>query len=369
MVCGIQQTYETDSLDQYKTYGMFSAMLKINSRKTTWSIGLVAALIAATLAVIGAPSQPVSASVSLSTPSQPRRISGGNGFMCMETLNAVYCAGHNDKGQLGDSTNTDRNYLKQIDSGSKIMNVQMIAAGASHACAISGTNSTPAAGKLYCWGDNQYGQLGDGTTTNRSTPTLVADNGAFVNADVQGVIAGDNHTCAITTISSVKRLFCWGRNNKGQLGDGTINNSSVPIAPGAPFATGAVLSGNWYYMPGLAAGGEHTCASSEATSPSKVYCWGANESGQLGDGTTTDRTSPVYTGEAGPSGSNSYHANIAAGKDFSCLLGSTTIKCWGNNSKNQMGNGNTTNVLTPTAVPTNGSFTNGSVQYLSLIHI
>ncbi|MBU6227748.1 MAG: hypothetical protein KGQ43_09195, partial [Acidobacteria bacterium] len=235
----------------------------------------------------------------------------------MEVLNTVYCSGKNDKGQLGDGTNTNRSYLKQISSDSKIMNVQQIAVGASHACAVAGTmSSSPGQGTLYCWGDNQYGQLGDGTANNSNLPVAVSSGGGFTNTSVKAVIAGDNHTCAIQTVSSVDRMFCWGRNNKGQLGDGTTTNSNVPTALASPFNTAGVQNGGSYQYPVAAAGAEHTCAQSSVNT--KIYCWGSNSNGQLGVGDTSDRPNPTSTGEDGASAGNTYGMFIAAGLDFTC---------------------------------------------------
>ena len=217
-----------------------------------------AATVASTVLLVASPTQPVHAQLELSDSVDVGRLRAGDGFICGEVSNSIGCAGLNADGQLGDGTTTNRKYLKVISDSAKVKSPQQLSVGAHHVCAVSGMTSTPAAGKLYCWGDNQYGQLGDGTTTDRNVPTLVADNGQFVNADIQGVIAGDNHTCAVTSISGVKRMFCWGLNNKGQLGNGNTSNSSLPIAPSAPFNTGGVYTGtNVNQMPAIAAGAEH----------------------------------------------------------------------------------------------------------------
>ena len=330
---------------------------------TTRALAVVA-LTASLITVGQLPGSPVkiaNASLSLTDASQPRRINGGDGFMCMEAMSAIACSGLNSDGQLGDGTTTSRSHLKQLP-GTNIMNPQQLAVGKAHACAVSGSNSTGGQGKLYCWGDNQYGQLGDNSTTDRSTPTLVADNGAFVNASVQNVIAGDNHTCAITVVSTINRMFCWGLNNKGQLGDGTTANKSVPTAVAGIFATSGVYTTGQYYLAQAAAGAEHTCAANTNTNPTVIYCWGENGNGQLGNGSTTDSSTPVSTGSNGTAAGGSYTSFLTAGADFSCALDQGSVKCWGANAMGQMGNGGNTDVTSPTTIPNSGSFVNSTYQ-------
>ena len=140
-----------------------------------------------------------------------------------------------------------------------------MSAGYTHSCGVT------AAGAAYCWGYNEYGALGDGTTTNRLTPGLVAGGVSFA-----AVSAGDFHNCGVTAAGAV---YCWGDNSSGQLGDGTTTTrlSPVLVTGGLSFAA-------------LSAGSRHTCG---VTAAGAAYCWGSNGSGQLGDGTTTDRLAPV----------------------------------------------------------------------------
>ena len=314
-------------------------------------------LISAIVAISPLAPTPVHASISIQDPSTPSKISGGDGFLCLIVNGgAVECSGLNDQGQLGDGTTTNRSYTRPITSDGKISSPSGLAVGKSHACAVSGGGSSaPGSGKLYCWGDNQYGQLGNGTNTDSPLPVLVSDNAAFVNASVAGVFAGDNHTCAIT-LAPTNRLFCWGYNNKGQLGDGTQVDKNLPAAVVGVFtATGTVAAANFY--PWAAAGAEHTCAVSSNNS-NKIYCWGENGSGQLGDGGTTDSLLPVTTGLTGGGASSTRSAYMTAGSDFTCASDAGSIKCWGENGSGQMGNGGTTDVVTPTNVPTFGGFTN-----------
>jgi alpha-tubulin suppressor-like RCC1 family protein len=145
--------------------------------------------------------------------------------------------------------------------------VTAIAAGYSHSCARTST------GSAKCWGYNAAGQLGDNTTTTRLSPVLV--RGRLTNA--VALAAGGAHNCARTAASGIK---CWGWNYSGQLGDGTTTDRYIPVSV-ATFASGVTA---------IAAGNRHTCA---LTNVGDAKCWGWNYSGQLGDGSTTDRYAPV----------------------------------------------------------------------------
>src|SRR3990170_2637750 len=195
-----------------------------------------------------------------------------------------------------------------------------VTAGGMHTCALT------TGGGVKCWGANGFGQLGDGTTTYRTTPVDVAG----LSSGVAAVTAGDWHTCALTTVGGVK---CWGANGFGQLGDGRTANRPTPVdVTGLSRGAAAVT-----------AGGAHTCA---LTTGGGVKCWGANGFGRLGDGTTTDRTTPVDV-----TGLSSGVAAVTAGDWHTCAL--TTVggaKCWGANGFFQLGDGTRTDRTTPVDV-------------------
>ncbi len=245
--------------------------------------------------------------------------SPGSGHSCALTpAGGVKCWGHNVYGQLGDGTAVNR--YAPVDVVGLSGGVVSITAGRYHTCALMGT------GGVKCWGDNFYGQLGDGTTTMRYTPVNVTG----LTSGVVAVSAGDLHTCALTGTGAVK---CWGSNYSGQIGDGTNTDRHAPVS------VSGLTSGIAY----IAAGGSHTCAI-PAAAPAK--CWGDNGYGQLGDGTTTDRSAPVNV-----VGLSSHIGQIAAGTRHTCALTAMGgVLCWGQNSHGQVGDGTTTHRTTPRTV-------------------
>src|SRR5262249_22008286 len=143
------------------------------------------------------------------------------------------------------------------------------------------------AGTAYCWGTSYLGQLGNGSIANSSTPVPVAGDLTFTS-----VSAGGNHTCGVTTGGAG---YCWAAGDDGQLGNGTKTNSRtrVPVAGDLTFTSvsaGSPISGASYTY-------EHTCG---LTTSGAAYCWGSNYLGQLGNGSTQDSSTPVaVSGELG----------------------------------------------------------------------
>jgi alpha-tubulin suppressor-like RCC1 family protein len=242
-------------------------------------------------------------------------ITGGDFHTCaLTSAGGVKCWGDNGNGALGDGTGADSNI--PVDVSGLASGVDAIAAGGYHTCALT------SAGGVKCWGDNIYGQLGDGTTSSNGEPVEVVG----LTSGVTAITGGYYHSCALTSAVGPK---CWGRNNFGQLGNAGNANSSVPVdVSGLPAGADAI-----------AVGGYHSCA---LTSSGGVKCWGAGGDGALGDGTNIDRNVP-----ADVSGLTSGVSAIASGAYHSCaLMSAGGIKCWGDNTGGQLGDGtnNSSNV-------------------------
>ena len=236
---------------------------------------------------------------------------GGDYTCALTTGGGVKCWGDNNDGELGDGTTVNKS--TPIDVIGLSSGVTAIAAGAYDTCALT------TGGGVKCWGDNTYGQLGDGTTVDKSTPVNVIG----LSSGVVTIAVGTGYACALTTTGGVK---CWGNNFYGKLGDGTIVNKSTPVDV-IGLSSGVVT---------IATAAHHTCA---LLTSGSAKCWGHNEHGKLGDGTTTDRNAPVDMSVL-----SSGVAAIAAGDGFTCAL--TTgggVKCWGNNYYGQLGDGTTAN--------------------------
>ena len=265
---------------------------------------------------------------------------GGSHTCALTTAGGVKCWGSNYSGQLGDGTTTDR--TTPVDVTGLTSGVAAITAGSlgNHTCALT------RAGGVKCWGDNPGGELGDGTTANRASPVDVVG----LESDVAAVAAGTSHTCALTTAGGLK---CWGWNGLGQLGAPTTescvrSSEKGPTEYSEPCSTTPVdVTGLSSGVAAVAAGGDfyssHTCA---VTTEGGVKCWGDNTAGQLGDGTATSRVTPVDV-----VGLSTGVAAVAAGGGHTCALTAAGgLMCWGSNFLGQLGDGTTTGRTTPVDV-------------------
>src|SRR5258706_260033 len=189
-----------------------------------------------------------------------------------------------------------------------------VSAGSAYTCGVT------SAGAAYCWGYDGYGQLGRGSLINSSTPVAVSGGLPFTV-----ISAGCEHSCGVTTGGAA---YCWGYNSSGELGNGSPTDSSTPVAVSGGLTFAAISAGNFY-----------TCG---VTTAGAAYCWGNSYFSQLGNGSTTYSSTPVAV-----SGGLTF-AVVSAGYDHSC--GVTTdgaAYCWGGNGSGELGNGSNTHSATP----------------------
>ena len=289
-------------------------------------------------------------------------VSAGKGHTCARRDNGEsLCWGYNIDGELGDGTTTEKD-TPTLVSG---MPLARIAAGGSHSCGVT-TDGT-----VYCWGNNQFGQLGNGGVKGSLIPTAVA-----VPSTVVEVAVGESHSCARDTDGGVT---CWGLNDQGQLGVST----GTETCSGLACSKNPVAVFNLVKAAEVALGDYHSCA---RTNDGKLFCWGANVFGQLGDGSYSDRKTPtlvdgllvtkiavgrIHTcairddgapycwgdadgGKLGSIGDGKAKSkpqpvtaagkftNIAAGGNHTCALQEgNTLFCWGKNGNGEVGDGST----------------------------
>jgi alpha-tubulin suppressor-like RCC1 family protein len=295
-------------------------------------------------------------------------LSAGDYHTCGVTPAGVaYCWGYNGQGAVGDGTITHRQVPSLVAGG---LTFAAVSASAEHTCGLT------TSGAAYCWGANGVGQLGDGTTEERHAPTLVAggliftavsaggsvtcgltaagaaycwghpayigNGGAPGDTHVPTLVSGGltfatlsagshSHNCAVTTSGTA---YCWGSNSNGKLGDGSSSSSfrdtPTPVAGGLTFA--AVSAGAFY-----------TCG---VTTSGAAYCWGWNQYGQMGDGTSgTDHLVPT------PVAGDLTFAAVSAGFYQTCGVTTSSVAyCWGYNGNGGLGDGTTDDRLVPTAV-------------------
>lgn len=237
----------------------------------------------------------------------------------IEALTALaYCWGNNNNGQLGDGT-FDTGWIPTL-VGAGSIRFSSISAGVVVTCGIEAQS-----GFGYCWGKG--GLIGDGTLSQRSNPTLVGSGSVRFSS----ISASESHVCGIEAQTGL--AYCWGLNG-GELGDGTTTDRLVPtLVVGRRKFTSIDAE---YHL---------TCGIEAETD--LAYCWGKNSFGQVGDGTTTDRPVPTLV----ESGSVRF-SSINAGGEAACAVETQTSVgyCWGHNNLGQLGDGTTTDRLVPTMV-------------------
>jgi alpha-tubulin suppressor-like RCC1 family protein len=249
-------------------------------------------------------------------------VASGLRFACgLRDGGLVHCWGNAARAALGLGYSADRSDPAFVGSDADWTRV---AVQLDDGCAIRG------AGDLWCWGRNVYGELGDGTAITRSAPAQVGAGKVWTR-----VALGRTHTCGIADGA----VLCWGWDANGEQGNGTGQvNQSAP----SPISAITGLPSTWT---AIAAGLNHTCAVGK---DGTLWCWGLNSSGQLGDGTTTARPDPKQVLPAGAAD----WVDVSTAGNFTCALRATgALWCWGANTSGQLGEGDTTSpVSTPVAV-------------------
>ena len=242
-------------------------------------------------------------------------IAAGANHTCALVSEAVKCWGLNSSGQVGDNSNTTR--LTPVDVvGFEGIPIFAITAGENHTCARD------AADRAWCWGANNFGQLGIGSTTPSPTPVLVT------LPNVLKISAGNGHTCAVTAVNT---LYCWGSGTA--LGNNTTANSTTPVLA---FGTGLQIDA------ATTGGIDFTCGH---LTDNSLRCTGKNQLGQLGNNTVTPSTLTPVLVDGGP------WASVTAGNDFACAITPANAGyCWGFTDRAQTGTGIVGYSLVPLAV-------------------
>ncbi|MFH1173958.1 MAG: hypothetical protein V1725_02400, partial [archaeon] len=257
-------------------------------------------------------------------------ISAGSSHICAIRTNdsRVLCWGDNIVGNLGNGGTTDSPDPTPINDSAAY---NSISAGGSYTCAIRANDH-----RVVCWGSNTYGQLGNGTTTQRNNPTPINDTAAYTT-----ITTGTYHTCGIRANDS--QVQCWGNNENGELGNGTgggYQPNPQPINDITPYAS-------------IKAGDDYTCGI--RANDSRVVCWGSNSVGQLGKGTPgEDRPNPT------PINDTAAYTTITTGTYHTCGIraNDSRVLCWGSNTYGQLGDGTTTPHYNPATI-------NDTTQYTS----
>jgi len=296
-----------------------SCALRVNGRVSCWGSNASGQLGAGTMGV--GSSTPLATSITDAV-----ALVAGRNHNCVLRANAtVQCWGAGQRGQLGNGALVDS--LAPVAPSSLGGNVTAIAAGQFHTCALR-FNAV-----VRCWGDNDFGQIGDNSNTDRLTSVQVSGLG-----DAAGIVLGAEHSCALRAGGG---LACWGANDQGQLGDGTLDPRRVPGAVGG-------ISG----VHTVAAGADTTCAVAlrGALTAPRLMCWGSGDGGKLGVPSAADRTEPLDI-LFWPSGIFGVFTplppfpirdalQVAVGDVHACALRSGgVLACWGNNALGQIGVG------------------------------
>ena len=272
-------------------------------------------------------------------PMDSRKVSLGFLHSCaLRSNNQVFCWGNGDYGQLGNGRTLPAIHPVDVHTSeansSPLGHIVSVSAGHFHTCALTER------GRVKCWGNGEHGQLGNNETADSPTPVGVqtSETNSSPLRGIVAISAGRDHTCALTRAGNVK---CWGNGEYGQLGEGTVSDSelsnSIPIPAPVDVRTSATNSAPLSNIVAISSGGLHTCALTRA---GNVKCWGSAYYGQLGNGTLWgNRSTPVNvrTSITDPSPLGGIVAISAGGGHTCALTEQNHVKCWGWRDSGQLG--------------------------------
>jgi alpha-tubulin suppressor-like RCC1 family protein len=274
-------------------------------------------------------STPVAISTTESAPASTVTIGTAHVCYLATSDKTVMCWGQSQYGRLGNGT-TSAGAVTTPAIINGLANVTSVSAGATHTCASLSDLS------VRCWGQDNWGQIGDGVSSGPSaTPAVVNDHG-YPLAQIMSVSSGNggSHICALRNDGQAQ---CWGRADHGQVGAG----AAADIAPVVPVVTADGTS-NYTGLVSMSSGSSHTCA---VLSDGTAVCWGENNQGQLGNPSSADAYTPV------PVSNLTGVSAISAGGLHTCaLLTNGSVKCWGFNNSGQLGDSTTDQRTAPVAV-------------------
>ncbi len=284
-------------------------------------------------------------------------ISVGDQSVCaLDSAGKAYCWGVNTNGQLGDGTNTRSNVPVAVDTSGVLSGKVLKAVSVSGGTIGTSACGLDTAGKVYCWGQNTNGELGDGTNTDSNVPVAVDMTGVLSGKTVTMLSTGDATVCIVASDS---KGYCWGQNIVGQLGNNSTDDSSVPVA----VDTSDVLAGKT--LASISAGAQVSCA---LDTTGKSYCWGDDSTGQLGDGMTgfSQYSVPIAVDTSGALAGKTL-VSVSAGLGGVCALDSGGLAyCWGFNGSGTIGDGTTDNSSLPIAVDTSGALAGKTLTMIEL---
>lgn len=277
-------------------------------------------------------------------------LTSGESHNCGIYGTSAYCWGRNNlgfAGQLGNGTTTNSPIPVAVTTSGALSGrtVVDIDAGGSHTCVVVSD------GDAFCWGSGANGRLGRNSSSNSAVPVAVTMSGALAGLNISAISVGTFHTCALAGGAP----YCWGYNADGQLG----NNSTVEALTAVPVDVTGALAGKTVTQ--ISAGTNNTCAVADGL----PYCWGANASGQLGDGTTTTALTPVGVNTSGVLAGKTT-TQVVAGNTSSCAIADQRVYCWGANANGGLGNTGPSHSYVPSAVTYTGVMSGTTATSLSV---